>query len=152
MNRPYKINQIIAESPAAGELALALEQIMAESSAIVESIRTNLPMRRQLASMKRKIARMADSEDLKERIIVGTTTGATISFAAGYVIWLCRGGSLLASVLAAMPMWKWFDPLPVLAHWVNDREKRRSGKKKASAKHSDDEDAEALFDDSEGQA
>jgi hypothetical protein len=33
---------------------------------------------------------------------------------AGYLTWLLRGGSLLASVLATMPTWRNFDPLPIL--------------------------------------
>ncbi len=131
------LNQI-TESPAFAGLSQGLNQILAESSTIVEAIRTNLPMRRQLESMKRKMARAAGLQKRREKIIVGTTTGATISFAAGYVIWTCRGGSMLASFLSAMPMWKWFDPLPVLSSWGKNHKQRKSDKHKASANDSDD--------------
>jgi hypothetical protein len=43
----------------------------------------------------------------------------------GSLAWLLRGGSLLASALSAVPTWKGFDPLPVLA-----REKRKDKKKR----------------------
>jgi hypothetical protein len=41
-------------------------------------------------------------------------TGSTVLLSAGYLTWLLRGGSLLASVLATMPTWRNFDPLPIL--------------------------------------
>jgi hypothetical protein len=38
------------------------------------------------------------------------------SLTAGYVIWLIRGGYLLTSLLVQMPVWRFLDPLPILAH------------------------------------
>jgi hypothetical protein len=32
----------------------------------------------------------------------------------GYVLWLLRGGVLLASLLSSIPAWRLVDPLPVL--------------------------------------
>ena len=40
----------------------------------------------------------------------------------GYVLWLIRSGLLLSSVFAAMPAWRWIDPLPVLDHNDDDDE------------------------------
>jgi hypothetical protein len=38
----------------------------------------------------------------------------------GYVVWLARGGMLLASLLSSMPAWRAIDPLPVLANFRDD--------------------------------
>lgn len=49
-----------------------------------------------------------------ESIRVGATASVMAISSAGYLFWCIRGGSLLVSVLASMPVWRWFDPLPVL--------------------------------------
>ncbi len=48
------------------------------------------------------------------RFVIGTATGIGASVFVGYVIWALRGTSLLFGALSAMPMWRCFDPLPVL--------------------------------------
>ncbi len=48
------------------------------------------------------------------QVIIGTATGIGASVLVGYVIWALRGSSLLFGALSAMPMWRCFDPLPVL--------------------------------------
>ncbi|MDH3448984.1 MAG: VCBS domain-containing protein, partial [Gammaproteobacteria bacterium] len=52
--------------------------------------------------------RSADNVDVE--IIVGST----VSLTAGIVSWVLRGGSLLASLMSAVPLLNRFDPLPIL--------------------------------------
>jgi hypothetical protein len=40
--------------------------------------------------------------------------GITLSLTVGFVSWLLRAGSLFASFMSIAPLWKQFDPLPVL--------------------------------------
>jgi hypothetical protein len=47
-----------------------------------------------------------------------------IALSAGFMVWILRGGSLLASFLVSMPAWRHFDPLPVLGMGGRDRRKR----------------------------
>ncbi|MGD9369554.1 MAG: hypothetical protein PVH87_27840, partial [Desulfobacteraceae bacterium] len=54
------------------------------------------------------------SQSIQDNMIIGVTTGLTVSVLAGYVIWAFRGTTLLVGALSAMPMWRCFDPLPVL--------------------------------------
>jgi len=56
---------------------------------------------------------------------------------AGYVIWAFRGSSLLLGALTAMPMWRCFDPLPVL---MGDDKKRRDRDEAKSTEHELDKD------------
>ncbi len=44
-----------------------------------------------------------------------TAGGATLSLTAGILAWTLRGGALAATMLSSMPIWKGFDPLPVLS-------------------------------------
>ncbi|MCI4430411.1 MAG: cadherin domain-containing protein [Burkholderiales bacterium] len=55
----------------------------------------------------------------------------------GYVLWLARGGVLMASLMSALPAWTSVDPLPVLA-----RSKRRDPKDDPAR---DDRDAESAL-------
>jgi len=40
------------------------------------------------------------------------------------VVWILRGGSLVASFLVSMPAWRHFDPLPVMGLGGQDRRTR----------------------------
>jgi hypothetical protein len=71
-----------------------------------------------------------DGEDraLLEQAIAGSSVALSAGLSIGYVLWLTRGGLLLASLVSSMPAWRLVDPIPVLAslaaHGVGDR---RSG-------------------------
>ena len=49
-----------------------------------------------------------------ESLVLGTSAVVSSALTVGYVTWLLRGGSLVASFLASLPAWAAFDPLPVL--------------------------------------
>ncbi len=70
-----------------------------------------------------------DDEVQAPDIVIGSVAGATSVVSAGYVVWLLRGGHILAGMLAQLPAWRLIDPLPILAQL-------------------DDEDDEELEDDS----
>ncbi|MCA9472514.1 MAG: DUF4347 domain-containing protein [Nitrospira sp.] len=45
----------------------------------------------------------------------GLASGAGMTLSAGYIAWFLRGSSFLTSLLASVPAWGNFDPLPVLS-------------------------------------
>ena len=47
---------------------------------------------------------------------------ASVSFSAGFIWWLTRGGGLLTSMLMGVPAWRHVDLLPVLARNFDDEE------------------------------
>ena len=49
------------------------------------------------------------------KAVVGSAIAVSSGLSVGYVVWLIRGGTLLASVLSSMPAWQLADPLPILA-------------------------------------
>ncbi|MBX2825161.1 MAG: hypothetical protein KTR33_10560, partial [Gammaproteobacteria bacterium] len=64
-----------------------------------------------------------NSEDARfAHRVVGTTTAITSGFSVGYILWLIRGGTLIGSVLSALPAWRFIDPLPVLDSMGDDDE------------------------------
>ena len=44
-----------------------------------------------------------------------SATGLALTLSAGAVTWAVRGVSVMASMLSSMPLWKGFDPLPLLS-------------------------------------
>ncbi len=58
--------------------------------------------------------------DARERVVQSGAFSISAGMSIGYVLWLIRSGLLLSSVFAAMPAWRWIDPLPVLDHNDDD--------------------------------
>jgi len=50
-----------------------------------------------------------------EEFVSGSYVATTATFSVGYVLWLVRGGSLLASFSSAVPLWTTLDPLAIVA-------------------------------------
>ena len=67
-----------------------------------------------------------ESEEFLHNLVVGTTAAGITSLTVGYVIWLIRGGTLLATLVSSMPAWMAFDPLPVLDSFEESDEARRA--------------------------
>jgi hypothetical protein len=56
-----------------------------------------------------------------EHWMAGSMAVGSFSLTVGYVLWLLRGGALIASLLSSLPAWRLIDPLPVLSR-VDDEE------------------------------
>jgi hypothetical protein len=64
-----------------------------------------------------ELAQELEAPTKKTVVSVGSVAGmSTTLLSVGYVIWCLRGGSLVATLLTTLPLWKWLDPLPVLDH------------------------------------
>ncbi|MFK7822268.1 MAG: tandem-95 repeat protein, partial [Planctomycetaceae bacterium] len=55
-----------------------------------------------------------DDAEMLDTMAVGTTAVVSTTVSVGYVMWLLRGGTLVASMASALPAWVSFDPLPIL--------------------------------------
>ena len=70
------------------------------------------------------------SGDFIEHTVVGSSVALSAGLSIGYVIWLTRGGLLIASLASSMPAWRLIDPIPVLASLAfqgrDDREREES--------------------------
>lgn len=94
----------------------------------------SIPVKKMLAvghKFAEHLSRMADdlNREIEERErqthLVGRFTFLTgLTLSAGFLAWILRGGSLMASFLVSMPAWRHFDPLPVLKANDRDRQKR----------------------------
>ncbi|RKZ70061.1 MAG: hypothetical protein DRQ44_01735, partial [Gammaproteobacteria bacterium] len=48
-----------------------------------------------------------------------------VALTAGVVAWVLRSGALVAGLLSTMPLWKGYDPLPLLTYKDDDEDKER---------------------------
>jgi parallel beta-helix repeat protein len=87
--------------PPAGELKAEMETVAAMAA---PEVRQALDEARERVQEEAKVeARVAGS-------VFVVSTGLSV----GYVLWLLRGGALIASLLSSLPAWRLVDPLPVL--------------------------------------
>ncbi len=63
----------------------------------------------------------------EERGTVASTAMVSTGLSVGYVLWLARGGVLVASLMSAMPAWAGVDPLPVLAQMKRENDDEGDG-------------------------
>ncbi len=75
-----------------------------------------------ISSMEKDFENQASHE---AAIIKFGTTGIT-GLSVGYIFWLLRGGSLVASMLTTIPAWRMVDPLPIVDLLNTDEEDQDS--------------------------
>jgi hypothetical protein len=68
-------------------------------------------LRASLDAVRQEIA----GERRLSKVYLGSAIVSSIGLSVGYVVWILRGGMLLASLLSSMPAWQFLDPLPILA-------------------------------------
>jgi hypothetical protein len=73
-------------------------------------------LRDSLDAVKQEIT----SDSRLSKVYLGSAIVSSIGLSVGYVVWLLRGGMLLASLLSSMPAWQFLDPLPILARKKDD--------------------------------
>ncbi len=89
-----------------------------------------------LDTMKREMRQI--DNDSSAIVVISAITGGGIALTAGFISWMLRGGALTAALLSTMPMWKGFDPLPLLAA------RRSKDEKKDDKQRRRNKDAETL--------
>jgi hypothetical protein len=60
------------------------------------------------------------SQSRLSKFYLGSAIVSSVGLSVGYVVWLLRGGMLLASLLSSMPAWQFLDPLPILVRKRRD--------------------------------
>jgi hypothetical protein len=64
---------------------------------------------------------LREQDEIQARGTVVLAAGS-LSMTLAYLLWLIRGGALVASALSALPAWRILDPLPVLARAPEDED------------------------------
>jgi hypothetical protein len=78
--------------------------------------------------MKQEMAESAEEMDVVEfQVAAAKSSGVVLT--AGIVAWAMRGGALLSSLMSTIPLWKGYDPLPILAYKDDDEDEGREPEK-----------------------
>ena len=104
-----------------GLLPVVQEFIPAPLQDLTYAILENHSMWNELNTIRHQMEDRQQSTMFAENIVVGTTTVVTGGLTVGYVIWLIRGGSLLATMVSVIPTWASFDPLPVMDRFEEEK-------------------------------
>ena len=94
----------------------------------IASLTDHTVMWRSIDTMLNDIDNAFAEEEHRNNILAYGMKGMTFSLSAGFVAWVLRGGSLLATAMSSIPIWRGLDPLPVLAMSAKDRKKERKAK------------------------
>ncbi len=84
---------------------------------IVEANKETKDIEQEFENTLNRIRHQFDQSDLVEntkQIDVQIMLGTTVALTAGYVSWILRGGALLTSLLSTIPLFRRFDPIPIL--------------------------------------
>ena len=100
--------------PVAG--AMTPEQIRAYYPDPLALAKAKLPLEflQQLNKFSDELGQAMEDEVSERSWFVSTIKGVGFSLTAGFVAWMLRGGALLASLLASLPVWRQLDPIPIL--------------------------------------
>ena len=74
--------------------------------------------------MKQEMAESADETMSTAEFKVAAAKSSGVVLTAGVVAWILRSGALLSSLLSTIPLWKGYDPLPILAY-KDDEDKKK---------------------------
>ena len=108
---------IVLEEPS----ALSLEPL---SLPVKKMLDVGHKLAERLTRLADDLERAMQERENQTRLFGRVTSFSGVALSAGFVMWLLRSGSLLASFLVSMPAWRRFDPLPVLGLGGQDRRKR----------------------------
>ncbi len=65
-----------------------------------------------------------DDDDLQRHFeaLTDPLVGGGLAVSAGVLLWATRAGGLLAALMASLPAWRSFDPIPIVARQRDDRD------------------------------
>ncbi|MGD2136627.1 MAG: DUF4347 domain-containing protein [Gammaproteobacteria bacterium] len=97
-----------------------------------------------IETMKNQMSGRHSSDEPMVSLLAKSVTGMTLTLSAGIATWALRGGSLLAGMLSSMPLWKGFDPLPIIA--ASRREREEAENDSGSGNSEEERKAADMFD------
>jgi len=97
-----------------------------------------------LDAIERQMSGMDNPDDIRAAFMVQIATGSGVALTAGYVAWILRGGMLASMLISSMPMWKGFDPLPLLAARKRKRSKKDDEEEARRKAEADDDGTQAV--------
>jgi VCBS repeat-containing protein len=105
------------------EIVTEIEDYQVSTFAAVQ-VKSMQAMWSAIDKMKQDMADVAEKQTSAVEIRVATAETTGVVLTAGVVAWILRSGALLSSLISSIPLWKGYDPLPILAY--NDDEQQKN--------------------------
>ena len=80
-----------------------------------------------IQEMKNQMSERQSNDEPLVSLLAKSATGMTLTLTAGIATWALRGGSIIAGMISSMPLWKGFDPLPIIAASRKKQEEPATG-------------------------
>ncbi|MBT8128699.1 MAG: tandem-95 repeat protein, partial [Gammaproteobacteria bacterium] len=74
--------------------------------------------------MKQEMGDAAEEKMTSTEFKAAAAKSSGVVLTAGVVAWILRSGALLSSLISTIPLWKGYDPLPILAYKDDDDKKK----------------------------
>jgi VCBS repeat-containing protein len=116
-NSPSTMEKPTAESAQTflQELKSFWKQDSTQASIEMSEVRFSQEFWNDVDQMGQDMEESVEEQERKTQLSAEAAAGLSVSLTAGFVSWALRAGSMAASFLAAMPTWRYFDPMPVLS-------------------------------------
>jgi len=75
-----------------------------------------------LDDLENSLGKVVRDDGVRSQLNAATVAGLAVRISSGVMTWVLRTGTLLTSLFTVMPLWRQFDPLPVLASDENEDE------------------------------
>jgi hypothetical protein len=104
MNPPPSRQRLIVDFQAEEPVTVELSAPGNDDSALTTIVK----------ELRERIAAQSVAEERELKLRTGAAATVTGALSSLYLLWIFRGGALLASLLTSLPVWRMIDPLPIL--------------------------------------
>jgi hypothetical protein len=129
---PRNSSAAVVQAPL--EFALPSEGAVAHGKVALDGDVAAALRERGLAQELDRLRNTVAEYQQSDKEVIASSAMVSAGLSVGYVLWLARGGVLVASLMSALPAWAMVDPMPVLAQM-----KRRDGEQDGEEDDNDDE-------------
>ena len=111
----------------------------------LDAIVENAVVRETLKEMQDDMDESYKQSAAYQKTVVYAVSGVSASFAAGFVSYLLRAGSLMSSFLATVPVWSSFDPVAILVSPTKKEKKKKETDNTPPSELTAEQKAESMF-------
>jgi len=111
----------------------------------LDTIAENAVVRETLKEMQDDMDESYKESEANQKTVVYAVSGVSASFAAGFVSYLLRAGSLMSSFLATVPVWSNFDPVAILVSPTKKENQKKETDKTSPPELTAEQKAESMF-------
>jgi len=115
INREIKLETSVIEEQLASMVALEPLHLEMNDAQRISWQAENISFEKSLNELSESLRQDSNIQHKVSASASEAIVGASISITAGVLVWVLRGGALLASLFSVSPVWKLLDPMPIVS-------------------------------------